>query len=341
LAVNCNNPRGEQLSTNHKGVPGSIILGLAAVIAVGLITALAVLMQEPEESKTHIKAAGKNAATSREIVRLPEELTAEFQYRRGWWVANGPADDNALKRLTEKQKDISRVLMNQAVVSAKGLELLQGHELHSLDITDCELNIGMAKSISQMSGLKELLLKDPKATDEVMKAFTGPNSVQSLVLKNSPVTAAGLQQLSSVYPELRVLSFINCKGINDLVVPILINCHKLQSLNLDTTSVTEDGAIQLVTHLPIANLLFEKHGQVDELVEHLNDTKITSLSLSGNALNEKVLARLSKIKQLKSLNLTQCPGLTNKRLSVLKKNLPDCQIHLREIEHFPELELVK
>lgn len=325
----------------YKKTPGVIILGLAALTLVTLAIAFVVLMQEPQSSQSQVKGDGGKVDRKQEIVRLPEELTAEFQYSQGWWVANGPADDDAMRRLTNKQRRINNVSMNQAAVSAKGLDELIGHQVQALDLIDSDIDVSMAKSISRFSGLKNLLLKDHCVSDEVMKAITGPRSLESLLLKNSPVTVAGLEHLPSVFPDLKSLTFMNCKNIDDSIIPVLVKCHKLESLEFIATSMTADGVVKLVSCLPIVHLSFEQHGRVDDLTDKLQGPKLTSLCLRGNVINDRVVARLCEMKRLKSLVLTQCSGLTNEQLTLLKEKLPGCKIRSGKEEAAPELGLVE
>lgn len=329
------------MSIGNNRTPGGIIVGLTAVAVVTLVIAIVVLMQEPQSSQPQGKSDGGKGGKQREIVRLPEELTAEFQFREGWWVANGPANDDAMRRLTNKQQRIKNITLNQTAVSARGLDELKGHQLQSLELIDSEIDVSMAKSISRISGLKNLLLKDREVSDEVLKALTGPSSVESLLLKNATATSAGLKHLPSIFPELKSVTFINCKSIDDSVVPTLMKCRKLESLTLIATSMSANRVVQLVNRLPIVRLSFENQGQVCELVEKLRGTKLTSLCLRANLLNERVLERLSEMKSLKRLLLKQCTGLTSERLERLKKKLPGCEIRATEVESFPELGLVE
>ncbi len=329
------------MSIEYKRTPAGIIVGLTAVTVVTLVIAIVMLMQVPQSSQTQVKSAGENAGRKHEIVRLPEELTAEFQYREGWWVANGPANDDAMRRLTNKQRRIKNITLNQAAVSAKGIDELKGHQLEWLELIDSDIDVSMVKSISRISGLKNLLLKDRGVSDEVLKALTGPSSVESLLLKHATATSAGLKHLPAIFPKLKSVTFINCKSIDDSVVPTLMKCSKLESLTLIATSISANGVAQLVNRRPIVHLSFEHHGQVDELVEKLRGPKLTSLCLRANVLNEKALERLSEMNWLKKLLLTQCTGLSNEQLERLKKKLPGCEIRANEVESFPELGLVE
>ncbi|PWA49145.1 leucine-rich repeat family protein [Artemisia annua] len=110
-------------------------------------------------------------------------------------------------------------------------------------------------------------------TDASLALITGLTQLVSLYLSNSRVTSSGLQHLKPL-KKLKSLSLESTKVIaNDL--------KRLQSLNMDSCSIRDDGLVNLACGL--ANL--------------------QSLNISFTLITEGGLGNLSKLSTLRSLNL--------------------------------------
>lgn len=316
----------------------AIILGVATLAVLALVATVVVLMQEPAQ------APSTQTIKKADIGKLPDELTADFQSTDGWWTANGPADDNAIKKLARKHPVLEKVRLNQAIVSATGYEALIGHHIDSLDLVNSETNENSLKVISRLSGLKQLELKDRAVSDKEMAALTGPKSLEILYLEAPSVTPAGIKDLSSKFPQLTCLGLVNCKGIDDSVLPHILNCRKLQSLTLIVTPISAVAVAQMVKQLPIAHLCVEFPDQGAEgakLVNLLPESKLTLLVLTGFRIDEKMVSKLAAMKRLEKLILTRCPGLTARHIAFLNKGLPNCEVVAGSKKEEPEVGLIE
>lgn len=324
------------MSTRDTGKFAAIILGGATVLVLALVATVAVLMQEPAQ------APSQETIKKQDIGKLPDELTADFQNTDGWWTANGPADDNAIRTLARKHSVLAKVRLNQAVLSAKGYEALMGRHLDSLDVINSEINASSVKVISRFPELEQLELKDQAVSDEVIAALTGPKSLERLYLETPSVTPVALKDLWSKFPELTGLGLVNCKRLDDSVLPYLLKCRKLASLTLIVTPISADGVLRLVKHLPIVHLCVEFQGEgAQELVRMLPEAKLTRFVLTGARIDEKVVSKLVSMRRLEKLILTRCPGLTPRHVALLKKELPGCEIRAGSKEDSPEIGLVE
>ncbi len=324
------------MSKAHKGISDGVIFGSALASIAALVALVAVLMQEPNPAVSE-----SPKSDMREIVRLPEELSADFKYTQGWWTANGPAGDEAIRRLAKQHRTLEAICLNQAGISAKGLDSLQGHGLRSLDIINSEMNVELAGSISKIDGLTELQLKDQMLSDAVFASLTGPPSLQSLLLKFSPAGKIGFEKLHARFPILKTLTLINCKNIDDSILPELMACSKLESFNLSSTPLSAKSVLALIKELPVNCLSFQNQPDASDLVEHLESTRVHELHLDGNSLSQAAFAKLSTMTQLKRLTLANCRGLKNVQISQLRKALPKCKLHLGDNQTAPELGLVE
>lgn len=326
------------MSTKNTGKLAAIILGIATLLVLALVATVAVLMQEPPQ------APSLETIKKQDIGKLPDELTADFQNTDGWWTANGPADDNAIRTLARKHSVLAKVRLNQAVLSAKGYEVLMGRHVDSLDVINSEINAGSVEVISRFSELKQLELKDQAVSDEVIAALTGPKSLERLYLETPSVTPAALKDLWSKFPELTCLALVNCKRLDDSVLPYLSKCRKLASLTLIVTPISADGVLRLLKHLPIVHLCVEFQDQGEqgaELVKLLPESKLTLLVLTRARIDEKVVSKLVSMKRLEKLILTRCPGLTPRHIALLKKEMPGCEIRAGSTEVSPEIGLIE
>lgn len=325
------------MSTESRGRFIAIILGVATVSVLALVVTVAVLMQEP------VQTPSTQSIKKVDIGKLPDELTADFQNTGGWWTANGPADDNAIRTLARKHPVLEKVRLNQAIVSALGYEALIGHHLDSLDLVNSETNVNSLKAISRLSGLKQLELKDRTVSDEEMAALTGPKSLERFYLEAPSVTPNGIKDLSSKFPQLNCLGLVNCRGVNDSALPYILNCRKLQSLTLIVSPISAVAVARMVKQLPIVHLCVEFQDQGAEgakLVSMLPESKLTLLVLTGVRIDEKLVSKLVAMKRLEKLVLTRCPGSTARHIALLKRGLPNCEIAAGSKREEPEVGLI-
>ncbi len=323
------------MSTHRQG---TFLFAGVALVVLGLVVSVIALMT-PSDSTLPNRAS--TAKENHEIIRLPEELSAEFQFKGGWWIANGPADDSDLQTLAKNQKTILCLSLNQAAVTAKGLDALPGHGVQVIDIIDCDIDANMAKSLSRITGLTTLLLKERSVTNEVMNAFTGPHTLKTVLFKNVKATSEGFQNLPEQFPELEYLTFLSCLNIDDSVLPTLMKCRKLESLRIIATPISAKAVTHFAKQHSLKKLAFERQRDANELIENLQDSKVQHLCISGSRIDEDMISWLSKMKQLKSLVMADCEGLTAKHLALLKKKLPSCDIFTGKKENPPELGLVE
>lgn len=324
------------MSRGHKGVPDALIYGSALALIAALVVLVTALMQEPNPP-----ASQNSRSDTHEIVRLPEELSADFKYDQGWWTANGPAGDGAIRRLAREHRTLEAICLNQAGISANGLDALKGHGLRSLDMINSEMNAEMASSISKIDGLRELQLKDQLVSDAVFTSLTGPASLQSLLLKFSTVSKIGFENFHFRFPAIKTLTLINCKNINDSIVAELMACSKLESLNLISTPLSAKSTVALTKKLPVVCLSYEYQPDASELVEHLESANLQELHLNGDSLSQRAIAKLSTMTRLQRLTLSDCRGLKDVEISQLKKGLPNCKIHLGGNRTAPEMGLLE
>lgn len=323
------------------GVSGKVILASATVLIVALVGAFAFWMSDSES--THRRSNRIEADTKYEDVKLPEELSAEFGFIKGWWVANGPADDKALKRLASKQRKIDRLRLNQTTITPRGLEVLRAHEVNTIDLTDTDVDAPMLEAMSRLPGLKTLMVKEHGLTDEMLKKLTGPESIECLLFKNAGITSFGIKHLPTTFPNLKNLIFINCKNIDDSAVPIVISCQGLDSFNFMHTSLSTDGVNKLAKGLPLLqSMSYLGRGNVDELITSLKNSKVEDLWLNSITIgDEKSIDTLCGMKKLRVLVMMNCTGLTRERLARLNKELPKCQVVTKMTEEYPEVGLVE
>lgn len=319
------------------GIPDIWIYGTALLSVAALVVFVFYFMQEPNESGSKPKAE----VGTHEIVRLPEELSADFKYGGGWWTANGPAGDDAVRRLAKKHSTLPAICLNQAGITSKGFDYLYGHHLRSLDLINLDINVEMANSISHLESLQELLLKDAMVSDQVLKALTGPPTLESLLLKNSTASKVGFAGFHSRFPKLKALSLINCKNIDDSIVSELVHCSNLESLNVITTPISADAMLLLSNKLPLKCISFEYQKDASRFIERLNCSTLSELHLNGSVLNESSFSSLGKFTQLKRLVLIDCQNLSKDQITELVTKLPKCNVRGGQNEAAPELGLVE
>src|SRR5260370_10957574 len=122
-------------------------------------------------------------------------------------------------------------------------------------------------------------LSSREINDATLKALAGLKHVRALDIGFTPVSDAGLKELTNLVPQLQTLSLAGTK-ITNAGLKELAAFKQLQSLSVGYTAVTDAGLKDLAT-LP----------------------GLQTLVLDGNQISEAGLVPLAALKQLKGLSL--------------------------------------
>jgi hypothetical protein len=149
--------------------------------------------------------------------------------------------------------------------------------------------------------------------------------LHSLDLAGSTLEADSLQALSDGLPHLSTLYLTDCQGIHDDgILDLSKTCTTLTSLTLRRcVELTYDGCLHLdgltgLTSLDLSGTLSTPHGWwLQPAPRFLSTQALTHLDLSQTPVQEETLRGLIVLTNLTSLELADCPHVTDATLAVL------------------------
>jgi hypothetical protein len=194
-----------------------------------------------------------------------------------------------------------------------------------------------------------LNLQNTETDERLPTTLRGLRQLQSLDLAKSPISGLGLAALSQT-PHLRSLT-LNATPITDAGLEYLRLVPELETLQLEKTKISDAGLAHLAPLKSLRFLSLEQCEQItgvglksvgeaapladlrltgcsnvgDAAMEHIGRIRsLTHLFLSGTAVGDAGLARLSTLENLEYLQIENCPNVTDEGLTQLSQ-LPRLQ----------------
>lgn len=315
--------------------------GILLIVLTALLVCLMLKRESP--ASTSGSAAGSGGENPGGLPEdfAPEVLDADLQFRKGAWVGNGPVRDLQLINFGKSHRNIGFMVLNQAEVTGEGLAALAGRGLRKLELRDMEITADMARGISKISELEALHLNDQSVDDNVVNALSGPRSLAELGFRHSRITSAGVSSICRTYPNLLDISLVDCKNMDDRALKGFDRQKQLKGLTVMYCPVTADGVTALVDALPVERVHIYQPGLVGPFLDRVKSQRLCRINLPGVVLKEKELAKLSRMKNLKSLVLSCPAGASQAQLDALKARLPNCALELTVEREKPELGFVE
>jgi len=210
-------------------------------------------------------------------------------------------------------------------VTAAELAPLQQLPVESLDLSLIPVGDKGVAQIAQVSGLRELFLKEAGVTDSGGAMLGGLTQLEKLELSGNaigPETAAAISNLL----QLKRL-WLNHTQTDDAELQQLVKCQQLQMLSLNHTLVTSDG-MKLLADLPALRSLYLSGAAIDDAgLQHIGSMTGLSgtLDLSDCLITDTGIRQLSGLTYLRSLNLSGCK-LSEPAVAQLRRTLPKCAV---------------
>jgi serine/threonine protein kinase/Leucine-rich repeat (LRR) protein len=308
----------------RRGLIGAALLGLAALVLLGLILTfrtkhgtLVVTVTEPDvqvsvdgEDKVTIdsKKAGRIDLLPGEhhltVRRGDEDLyTSSFVIKRGGetiidakWERKPLSRTAASKPIPPVSPDHDRQVAEWILSLGEGVwvMLVAGGERYQ---------VPPARLPTASFHLERLHLGDKRITDEETRRFAGLKHVDYLVLRSPSLTDAALENLK----EMDALEWVDLEGskVTDEGLKCLQGLTRLSALNLNGTKVTDAGLPQLVVHRDRLVALFLGACEItDKGLESLSNlTKLRGLILHGTKVSDAGLSALQRMTELENLGL--------------------------------------
>ena len=220
--------------------------------------------------------------------------------------------------------NLRELVLHQSDVTGKTLAPFR--KLEALDVTLCPVDDKGLESLHGMTSLRRLRLGDTLITDASMRVVGEFTNLEELDLHGTAITDAGVQYLKGL-SRLKKLNLMGC-AVTDTSAEVLARLRGLEELNLYRTRIGNGGASELqgLKQLSDVDLRYSRvtRGGIDALraarpaarilyVEQSARPRIAgdlfrpspegTLTLSGAAITDADLEKLSTVPQLRKLSL--------------------------------------
>ncbi len=320
----------EQDQDQEKNWQPAVIL---AVAIFGIVGAVAFLVMNVSLTPKEDKAVAQYLAQP-EVKNspFPEELTADFQQRGSWWVANGPAKDRDLKKLLDGGGKFPKFRFITSDITGDGFALLKNRGVKNVTIVDTKLDTKAMDALSEIEGMVELEIKH-HCNDESLKGLHGPKSMVALSVKEAEITDEGVRIIAENCPQVEYLGLSGDKGITDGCIKYLKLFPNLIALHVSDTSLTKQGLVEIIDDIKPQKLSLAGLRLNDDFVkQHLNKDYLTVLNLSFNPITDESLEALAKLKNLNSITFKDCPKLSARGIARFKAARPKTDVREPDVK---------
>lgn len=183
------------------------------------------------------------------------------------------------------------------------------------------------KLISRIDA-EQLDLCTPTVTDEGLKYIGRMTNLKKLELSNCDVSDEGVTFLQNL-KKMEIIQLSKTR-ISDNALDVLKTFKHLKGLELFSTPVT-DGGIAKLKDLPIVEIgLMGCPRVTDKVLEPLAaHGKLTHVNLSETAITDRGLLCLRPCKNLDTLRISDCKGVTDATVSFVADKIP--QLHYLDV----------
>lgn len=295
-----------------------------------LVTAvLFILLTDTKEDRTTAEATFKALNTNRDVeLPMPEDISADFRLdNSGNWVANGPVTDKELEKLLNKEGDIQSLHIVGGEISPEGLKRLKDRHVRGLRLEYMELTPAHADALSILPDLEYLNLRDKSIDDEFIEHLKcNPQKLTSIHLFTAKTTNKGVETIVTRFPSLTDFADANNPRFNDAGLAMLKRLKKLDTLEVNSSSVDKESLLAFVKSNPTIKKLFIADLNVDDAYVAKLPKYLTELDLSHNPITDESIESILKMKKLKVFRLNGKTMVSVEALGKLKKALPFCTV---------------
>lgn len=170
--------------------------------------------------------------------------------------------------------------------------------------------------------VEQIDLSNPSVSDEGLKYIGRMNSLTKLELSNCNVSDRGITFLQNL-KNIEILQLSKTK-ITDKALDVLKNFKHLRSLELFYTPVTDSGIAKL-KELPLVEIgLMGCPDVTDKVLEPLAARgRLTHVNVSDTAISDRGLTCLRVCKDLDTLRVSDCKGVTDATVAFVADKIPN------------------
>ncbi len=243
----------------------------------------------------------------------------------GLWTFNKQAESDAdLEELSERT-DIERLSLNKTYITGTGLKYLKGNKLVSIALVDSMVNGEGMQVLAEFPTISVIrLVRSKNLDDQALTWILKLPRLHTLYLcMNNKLTKKSLDTITKI-PRLQRLSLQGMTAIDS--VSKIASIANLTALSLENTGVKGATLSDLRRMKKLVALDLSGLQITDEQMRYVALPQIQMLVLRKNLFTVTGLKELSKCKDLRILDLRQCPNIRDVDAETLKKLFPRVEI---------------
>ncbi|MEZ6113747.1 MAG: hypothetical protein R3C99_22460 [Pirellulaceae bacterium] len=208
-------------------------------------------------------------------------------------------------------------------ISDASMEYVSGlTNLVALRLDDGSLSDEGMKHLANLTKLRELYLTRTFVGDAGLQYVSQMPEMEKLSLRASAVTSAGMKHLSGL-KKLKELDLSECFAVADEGMADLAPITSLVDLNLWSTRVGDAGVEHIAALKNLESLNLDKTGLTDAGMKFVGQLpKVEFMHLGTTKITDEGLKQLTGMKNLETLVVTHCEGVTQAGVDDLKQELP-------------------
>lgn len=303
-----------------------------------LVMALTVLIffwnfvfQKPDPKSTSRNVANKVDKFDERHILLANNIHKKHQFGEYYsYIITGKITDKQLKSLKPIQPN--RLFLNKSTLTDEQLDYVIKLPLKALQVSFTNISDKGVEKISRLSNLEVLTMDGcPNITE---KAIPYINKLKKLEMLTVAKTNFGDQEVEQLTEKnnLQMFYLSHCKNVTDKVLPKLLKFKKLKVMGLGGTSITRKTIEGLQAHKTINGLALSHLDLTDDMLPDKFKSDLAILDLADNKFTDKSLSKILKLKKLWCLNLSDCPNVSDRGMTVMasRMRLSDYKIFLSE-----------
>lgn len=287
----------------------SSLVGLIAVVS-------AYFVFNPNQNRNDIYAppSADAVAPQRKVGELNNTLLeTKFNlnnFNGNDWLFNmGEINDSSMDEILKSPHN-DRLWIDQGSLSPQALLRLKPVHVVSIALINMPVSDAHLKALAQLKTIKLMrLFENPKLDNESLRYIQPMDNLTELMIRNDRVTDRGVKYLAGMN-NLEILSLDRCTDISDKSMDVIENLAGLNRLSLAATKVTKQGILRIAKMKKLHTVSVAKLPCDSECVHELMKLPLKNLSLRYTDLSSKDLMRLSKLKDLKLLDVRDCDDIT-------------------------------
>jgi serine/threonine protein kinase/Ran GTPase-activating protein (RanGAP) involved in mRNA processing and transport len=225
--------------------------------------------------------------------------------------------DRAVKSFENTAIEDLNLRLCTNVTDACAPALASAKQLRRLDLSQTQIGDQTVKQISALN-LNILSVPGCKVTDEGLASLAGSKSLKWLTLDGTHITEKGIASLNKL--DLEKLSVESCESFNDACLDTVIDNHpNLEFLTISNTKVKAKSVRRIANLKKLQGLNLATLSLKDEDIKPLiYSLHLNSLDLAENAITDKSLDELAKMKSLKKLQVSGCYSVSKAAVAKLR-----------------------